>query len=72
MSEEYYDGILLIDAQDDPRISDEEAAALQPIQKAFMESYIANREKMPVEEWLPGRGLGHESGYPDDAENRRG
>ena len=50
MSEEYYDGILLIDAQDDPRISDEEAAALQPIQKAFMESYIANREKMPVEE----------------------
>lgn len=53
MSEEYYDGILLIDAQDDPRISDEEAAALQPIQKAFMESYIANREKMPVEEWLP-------------------
>lgn len=54
MSEEIkYDGILLIEADNDPRIAQSEAEALMPIQKSFMESYIANREKMSVDEWLP-------------------
>lgn len=54
MSEEVkYDGILLIEADNDPRVSEDEAKALMPIQKSFMESYIANRDKMSVEEWLP-------------------
>lgn len=51
--EREYDGILLIEAVDDPRFTDEEAGELASLQKQFMESYLANKDVMPVEEWLP-------------------
>ena len=52
MDELNYDTILAIDEELAPKISIEEAQALKPIQKQFMESYLEHRDTMPVEEWL--------------------
>ena len=51
--EREYDGILLIEADDDPRFTNEEAEEFATLQKQFMESYLANKNVMSVEEWLP-------------------
>lgn len=52
MSENETKDILLIDADADPRLSEEEAQALKEIQKKFMESYAANYDKMELADWL--------------------
>lgn len=44
--------ILLVDDIFSPPISMAAGTALKPIQKQFMESYIAHKDEMPVEEWL--------------------
>lgn len=44
--------ILAIDEELAPQISIDEAQALKPIQKKFMESYLEHRDTMPVDEWL--------------------
>ena len=44
--------ILAIDEDLAPQISADEAQALKPIQKKFMESYLEHRDSMPVDEWL--------------------
>ncbi|MCD8010608.1 MAG: hypothetical protein LUF34_07470 [Lachnospiraceae bacterium] len=44
--------ILAIDEEFDFNISTEEAQAMKPIQKRFMESYLENKDNMPVDEWL--------------------
>lgn len=46
------DELLFIDDELEPKISLNEAEALKPIQKEFMESYFKNRDRMPIEEWL--------------------
>lgn len=51
-AERTYDAVLEIDEEYEPKVTAAEAEALKPIQKEFMESYLANRDKMPVEEWL--------------------
>ena len=43
---------LLIDKEFQTHITTTEAETLKPIQTRFMESYIENREKMSVNEWL--------------------
>lgn len=52
MTDAKYDGILLIDEEFKPMLSQQEANELKPLQKRFMESYVANRDKMDVREWL--------------------
>lgn len=47
-----HDAILAIDEELAPKISVDEAQALKPIQKEFMESYLRHRDSMPIEEWL--------------------
>lgn len=47
---ENYDGVLLI--KDERILTEAEMQALHPIQKQFMESYVANKDTKPVEEWL--------------------
>ena len=44
--------ILAIDEDLAPQISADEAQALKPIQKKFMESYLEHRDSTPVDEWL--------------------
>lgn len=44
--------LLLIDNIYETNISTEEAEQLKPIQKAFMESYIKNKDNMSVDLWL--------------------
>lgn len=44
--------ILAIDEELAPSISMDEAQELKSIQKKFMESYLSNRNTMPIEEWL--------------------
>lgn len=44
--------ILAIDKDLAPQISINEAQAMKPIQKKFMESYLEHRDTMPVDEWL--------------------
>lgn len=44
--------ILAIDEEFDFNISTDEAQAMKPIQKRFMESYLENKDNMPVDEWL--------------------
>lgn len=44
--------MLLIDEELAPHFSEEEAQALKPIQKKFMESYIEHKDTMPVDKWL--------------------
>ena len=38
----------------DKIISEEEASAVQKIQKEFLESYAKSKDSMTVDEWLPG------------------
>ncbi len=52
MSDIKYDGILLIDEALQPAVTLQEANALKPLQKQFMESYIASRDTADVREWL--------------------
>lgn len=52
MSDETKD-TLLIDDEFMPRISVNEAEELKPIQKQFIDSYIKNKDRMTVAEWLP-------------------
>lgn len=52
MPEEVYNAELVLDEEYEPKITPAEAEALKPIQKEFMESYLANRDKMPLDEWL--------------------
>ena len=52
MAEPSYDAVLLIDDEFEPPITIAEAEALKPIQKEFMTSYFANRDKIPLEDWL--------------------
>ena len=49
---EYTKGVLIIEPEDDPRISEEEVAAILPIQQHFVESYALNKDKMDLDEWL--------------------
>lgn len=44
--------VLVIDDELAPSISMDEALALRPIQKKFMESYLEHRDTMSVENWL--------------------
>ena len=44
-AERTYDAVLEIDEEYEPKVTAAEAEALKPIQKEFMESYLANREK---------------------------
>lgn len=46
------DVILAIDEELAPHLSVDEALALKPIQKKFMESYLEHRDSMSVDEWL--------------------
>lgn len=46
------DTFLIIDEDLAPKIYTYEAQTLKPIQKRFMESYLEQRDAMPVEEWL--------------------
>jgi len=43
---------LFIDAESDPRISIDEAQAIKPIQKKFIESYLLHKDTIKVEDWL--------------------
>lgn len=43
---------ILLDKDLAPKISLQEALALKPIQKQFMESYIASRDFLPLDQWL--------------------
>lgn len=52
MSDIKYDGVLLIDETLQPAVTLSEANALKPLQKQFMESYIASRDTADVREWL--------------------
>lgn len=52
MKETETTAILAIDEDLAPQISADEAQALKPIQKKFMESYLEHRDSMPVDEWL--------------------
>lgn len=52
MADPSYDAVLLIDDDFEPPITIEEAEALKPIQKKFLASYFANRDKIPLEDWL--------------------
>ena len=52
MDEWTYDAVLAVDEELAPKISIDEAQALKPIQKRFMESYLEHRDTMPVDEWL--------------------
>ncbi|MGM7636600.1 hypothetical protein [Bacillus sp. Hm123] len=45
--------ILLIDDTFEPLLTENDAENLKPIQKKFMESYIAHKDSMSLEEWLP-------------------
>lgn len=45
--------ILLIDDTFEPLLTENDAAQLKPIQKKFMDSYIAHKDSKTVEEWLP-------------------
>jgi len=47
-----YNDILLVDDIFSPGLTVKEAQALKPIQKKFMTSYLAQRDKLTVEEWL--------------------
>lgn len=49
---EYTKGVLIIEPEDDPRISEEEVVAILPIQQHFIESYALNKDKMDLDEWL--------------------
>lgn len=44
--------ILAVDEELAPHIYMDEAQALKPIQKKFMESYLEHRDTMPIDEWL--------------------
>lgn len=46
------DTILFVDEELAPSITADEAKALKPIQKSFMESYLQHRDTMTVDEWL--------------------
>ena len=52
MSEELYDAVLIIDDELEPKITTSEAEALKSIQKKFMISYLSNKDKMTIEQWL--------------------
>lgn len=52
MDERNESTILAIDEELLPKLSVNEAEALKPIQKQFMESYLAHKDAMSVEEWL--------------------
>lgn len=52
MDDKENNAILAVDEELAPKISIDEARALEPIQKKFMESYLEHRETMPVDEWL--------------------
>lgn len=52
MSEQLYDTVLLVDDDLEPKISTSEAEALKSIQKKFMTSYLSNKDKMTIEQWL--------------------
>lgn len=43
---------LIIDDEFIPIINVDEAEELKPIQKQFIDSYIKNRDNMPIDEWL--------------------
>jgi hypothetical protein len=47
-----YDGSLMIDDRFAEQLTPEEGRMLQKIQKAFIESYLKNRDQMDVEPWL--------------------
>ncbi|MDR1606217.1 MAG: hypothetical protein LBS41_03795 [Streptococcaceae bacterium] len=53
MDKKTNDSILLIDDSLEPPIVTAEGEELKPIQKQFMESYIAHKDEMSVAEWLP-------------------
>ena len=52
MSEELYDAVLIIDDELEQKITISEAEALKSIQKKFMISYLSNKDKMTIEQWL--------------------
>lgn len=52
MADEIYDAVILIDDEFEQKITKEEAEALKPIQKKFITSYLDNKDKMPVDQWL--------------------
>lgn len=52
MEDKETNSILAIDEEFAPQITFEEAQALKPIQKKFMESYLEHKDMIPVEEWL--------------------
>lgn len=49
---EQYDGVLLLDGENDPIILEEECAELKPILKDFVSSWAEHNDQ-PTEEWLP-------------------
>lgn len=52
MSDKIENESLLIDETFSSLLTEHEAAEIKPIQKKLMESYIANKDDMTVEEWL--------------------
>ncbi|WP_101909257.1 hypothetical protein [Marasmitruncus massiliensis] len=52
MDENMNDNLLLIDDMLQPPIGVDVGIKLKPIQKQFMQSYIAHKDEMPVEKWL--------------------
>lgn len=65
MCEQKDDKILLIDELHAPLLLKEEAENLKTIQKKFIESYIACRNDMSVEKWLP---MELKENFPDKSE----
>lgn len=52
--DEKYDGMLLLDEDDQPILIEEEWAELKPIFKDFVETWAENKEQ-PVKGWLPSK-----------------
>lgn len=52
MTDKKKDTILVIDEELESHISVNEGEALKPIQKKFMESYLAHRDSMSIDKWL--------------------
>lgn len=52
MTKEVYDATLVIDDELEQKISITEVEKLKPIQKKFMNSYLENKDEIPLEQWL--------------------
>lgn len=52
LTKQLYDAVLLIDTDLEQKINTSEAEVLKSIQKKFITSYLSNKDKMTIEQWL--------------------